>query len=136
MNEELEQSDSKQNQLDGEQEKSDSKQNQLIEIYKLQAQLANNISNRRITINRFYILVISGLVLIFPVYFRLPPEMQKLVSIDLLIVSVALLGITLSTAWFVLINSNIRLSMLKYEALKRLEDKLEYQFFKDEWGVS
>ena len=32
-----------------------------------------------------------------------------------------------------MISSNLRQSIIKYEALKKLEDKLEYQFFKDEW---
>ena len=134
MNQELEQSDENQDRLDEQQEKSDSNQDQLIEIYKLQAQLANSISNRRITINRFYILVMSGLVLLFPAYFKLPDEIRDVVSIELLMIGAALLGTTLSLAWFILINSNLRLSMLKYEALKKLENKLEYQFFKDEWG--
>ena len=48
-------------------------------------------------------------------------------------IGIALLGIPLSVTWFILINSNLRLSMLKYEALKKLEDNLEYQFFKEEW---
>ncbi len=51
-------------------EQSDGNQGQLIEIYKLQAQLANSISGRRITINRFYIVVMSGLVLIFPAFYK------------------------------------------------------------------
>ena len=127
MNEELEQPEESENQMP------DKDQNQIIEIYKLQSQLANSISNRRITIHRFYILVISGLVLIFPAFFKLPDKIQYLVPIELMVIGMSLLGITLSLAWFVLINSNLRLSMLKYEALKRLEDKLEYQFFRDEW---
>ena len=133
MNEELEQSGGNQNQINEEQQKSDGNQDQLIEIYKLQAQLANSISNRRITINRFYILVMSGLILIFPAYFKLPDEIQDIISLEFLMIGAALLGTTLSLAWFILINSNFRLSILKYEALKRLENKLEYQFFKDEW---
>ena len=132
MNEELEQSDEKQEHLNEEQKRSEGNQDQLIEIYKLQAQLANSISNRRITINRFYILVMSGLALIFPAFFKLPTEVQRVVSSEYLIMGLPLLGITLSLAWFILVNSNLRLSLIKYEALKKLEDKLEYQFFKDE----
>ena len=130
MNDKLEQSE--ENQLIEKSEQSNGKQSQLIEIYKLQAQLANSISSRRITINRFYILVMSGLALMFPTFFRLPAEVQRIVSSEYLIIGLPLLGITLSLAWFILINSNLRLSMIKYEALKNLEDKLEYQFFKDE----
>ena len=133
MNEELEKSDENQEQVNEEPGQSNGNQEQLIEIYKLQAQLADNISNRRITINRFYILVVSGLALIFAAFFKLPTEIQKLLSIGDLVVGLAFLGVNLSLAWFVLINSNLRLSMIKYEALKKLEDQLDYQFFKDEW---
>ena len=130
MNEELDQSDENQEPL----EQSEGSQDQLIEIYRLQAQLADNISNRRTTIHKFYLLLMSGLALIFPTFFKLPTEIRSQVSIEFLIVGMALLGIPLSVVWFILINSNLRQSMVKYEALKRLEDKLDYQFFRDEWA--
>ncbi len=129
MNEELEQLDEDQDQS----EKSDGNQSQLIEIYKLQAQLANSVSNRRSVIHKFYMLVMSGLTLIIPAFFKLPTEIRNLISIEFLILGLPLLGITLSVTWFILISSNLRQSLIKYEALKKLEDKLEYQFFKDEW---
>ena len=118
--------------MDAEQGQTKTNQDQLLEIYKLHAQLASSISSRRITINRFYILVMSGLALMFPAFFKLPIEVQRVVSSEYLIIGLPLLGITLSLAWFLLVNSNLRLSTIKYEALKNLEDKLEYQFFKDE----
>lgn len=130
MNEELELSDEKQDQL---LDQVGEIPNQLIEIYKLQAQLANSVSNRRSIIHKFYMLVMSGLTLIFPAFFKLPAEIRDLVSIEFLILGLPLLGITLSVTWFILVSSNLRQSIIKYEALKTLEDKLEYQFFKDEW---
>ena len=130
MNEEQEQSDENQEQL---LEQLDVNQERLIEIYKLQSQLADNISNRRTSIHKFYLLLMSGLALIFPTFFKLPTEIRSQVSIEFLVVGMALLGIPLTIVWFILINSNLRQSMVKYEALKRLEDKLDYQFFRDEW---
>ncbi len=129
MNEELEQLDEDQDQS----EQSEGNQSQLIEIYKLQAQLANSISNRRSAIHKFYTLLMSGLTLIIPAFSKLPTEIRDLISIEFLILGLPLLGITLSVVWFILISSNLRQSIIKYEALKTLEDKLEYQFFKDEW---
>ena len=38
---------------------------ELLEIYKLHAQLADNVSNRRATANHFYLLVLSGLSVLF-----------------------------------------------------------------------
>ena len=129
MNEELERLDEDHDQS----EQSDGNQSQLIEIYKLQAQLANSVSNRRSVIHKFYMLLMSGLTLIIPAFFKLPTEIRNLISIEFLILGLPLLGITLSVTWFILISSNLRQSIIKYEALKKLEDKLEYQFFKDEW---
>ena len=133
MDEKVEQPDETQEPSNEDQEHPARNQDQLIEIYKLQSQLADNISNRRVTIHKFYLLLMSGLALIFPTFFKLPTEIWSQVAIEFLLVGVALLGIPLSVVWFILINSNLRLCMLKYEALKRLEDRLEYQFFKDEW---
>ena len=130
MAEELEQSNENQEQL----EQSNGNQDQLIEIYKLQSQLADSISNRRFTINRFYILIMAGLFLVFPAFFKFPDEIRNLLPIGYLVAGVAFLGITLSVAWFISINSNLRLGMIKYEALKNLESELDYQFFNDEWN--
>ena len=129
MNEELEQLDEDQDPS----EQSNGNQSQLIEIYKIQSQLANSVSTRRSTIHKFYMLLMSGLMLIIPAFFKLPTEIQNLISIEILILGLPLLGITLSATWFLLISSNLRQSIIKYEALKKLEDKLEYQFFQAEW---
>ena len=115
----------------------DSKQEQLLEIYKLQAQLVNSISNRRTTTNRFYIVVMSGLTLIFSTFLqnkdKLPVELLSVVSIEQLIAAFGVLGLSLSWVWCISINSYLRVNSRKYEALKKLENKLEYQFFKSEW---
>ena len=135
MNEKLEQSDGNQDQVNEELEQSESSRDQLIEIYKLQSQLAISISNRRTTIHKFYLLLMSGLALIIPAFFKFPTGVRDQLSIEFLVISIGVLGIFLSVTWFVLINSNLRLSMLKYESLKNLEDKLEYQFFREEWKL-
>ena len=132
MNEELEQSDENQDELLKQVGES---QTQLIEIYKLQSQLAISISNRRTTIHKFYLLLMSGLALIIPAFFKFPTGVRDQLSIEFLVIGIGVLGICLSVTWFVLINSNLRLSMLKYESLKNLEDKLEYQFFREEWKL-
>lgn len=128
MNDEQEQPNESQDQL----EHSNENQDQLIEIYKLQSQLADSISNRRVTINRFYIFTMAGLFLVFPAFFKFPDEIRNLIPISYLVTGMAILGITLSVAWFISINSNLRLGMIKSETLKNLEDELDYQFFQDE----
>ena len=110
MNEELEQSNVNQEQL---LEGLEVNQDQLIEIYKLHTQLANHIINRRMTINRFYMLLMSGLALIFPAFSKLPAEIQELISTEYLILGVPLLGVVLSLTWFASINSNLRTGCYK-----------------------
>ena len=115
-------------------EQSDGKKVQLIEIYKVHTELVNNITNRRVTINRFYTLLMSAVTLLFPAFFKLPTEIQEFISTEHLIMAVGLLGMILSFSWLASIDSNLRQGMIKYEVLKGLEDKLDYQFFKEEWG--
>lgn len=115
------------------------KQNRLVEIYKLQSQLTNSISNRRTTANRFYIVLMSGLVFIFSALLqnkgKLPSELLNIVSIEQVIAGLGLSGLTLSWVWGVSINSYLRVNSRKYEELKRLEKELEYQFFRNEWEL-
>ena len=67
--------------MDEKQQDSNSKQDRLIEIYKLHVQQANNISNRRTTTNRFYLLVMSALTVIFSALLqnldKLPKESRR-----------------------------------------------------------
>ena len=122
--------------MDDKHEALDGKQDRLIEIYKLQVQLVNNISNRRTTTNRFYLLVMSALTVIFSALLRnldkLPKELVDIVSVEWIIVSLGVLGITLSWIWCLSINAYLRVNSRKYKALNKLEDALEYQFFKSE----
>ncbi len=122
--------------MDEKQEELDSKQDRLIEVYKLQVQQANNISNRRTTTNRFYLLVMSALTIIFSALLRnldkLPKDLVDIVSVEWMIVSLGVLGITLSWIRCLSINAYLRVNSRKYKALNQLEDVLEYKFFKNE----
>lgn len=114
------------------------KQNRLIEIYKLHVQQANNISNRRTTTNRYYLLVMAGFTVIFTTFLQyreqLPPTLLEMVSVEWFIASIGVLGISVSWAWVMSINSYLRVNSRKYEALREMENKLEYKFFEREWN--
>lgn len=124
--------------MDDKQEGLERKQDRFIEIYKLQVQQANNISNRRTTTNRFYLLVMSALTVIFSALLqnldKLPKDLVDIVSVEWIIVSLGILGITLSWIWCLSINAYLRVNSRKYKALDQLEDVLEYKFFKSEVG--
>ena len=111
--------------------KMDSKQQELLELYKLHAQLADNVSNRRATANRFYMLVLSGLVVLFSSLI----QRQNGIPLGLLMVGFGLFGMLLAAAWYVVIRSYRQLNSGKFKALHELEEKLAYPFFKREWEL-
>ncbi len=111
--------------------KMDSKQQELLEIYKLHAQLADNVSNRRATANRFYMLVLSGLVVLFSAL----TQRQNGIPLGCLMVGFGLFGMLLAAAWYVVIRSYRQLNTGKFLALHELEAQLAYPFFKREWEL-
>ena len=123
--------------MDIEQGQSNVKQDQLLEIYKIHVEQANNISNRRTTINRFYQVFLSGLVVIFAATLQNKNgESVKLlsgISIEWIMLVLGGLGMWLTLIWCISVDSNLLQNTRKYETLKILEGKLEYQFLKQEW---
>ena len=126
----------------------EAKQDQLLEIYKLQTQIANSVSTRQTTINRFYQVILSGLTLIFLVLLQrktgvIPEELsidginQYMLDsvIELFAVYLGFFGASLALIWALTIDTCLRLNYQKYEVLKKLEAKLEYQFFTQEWEL-
>ena len=104
---------------------------ELLEIYKLHAGLADSISKQRGTANRFYMLVLSGLAVIFSAFL----QHKNGVSLRWLMVGFGLFGMFLTTAWYVVIRSYRQLNTGKFNALHELEEKLTYPFFKREWSL-
>ena len=110
--------------------KMDEKQ-ELLEIYKLHAQLADNVSNRRATANQFYLLVLSGLSVLFSALL----QRENGVPLGWLMVGFGLFGMLLASAWYIVIRSYRQLNSGKFKALHELEEKLAYPFFKREWDL-
>lgn len=107
------------------------KKQELLEIYKLHAQLADNVSNRRATANHFYLLVLSGLSVLFSALL----QRNNGVPLGTLMVGFGLFGILLASAWYIVIRSYRQLNSGKFKALHELEEKLAYPFFKREWDL-
>ena len=115
-------------------------QDQLLEIYKLQAQLTNNMSNRRTTTSRFYQLALSGVLLIFFTMVQhkdkiLPKELSDKLTAETLMIGLGYVGLFLSWIWFVSIDVYLDAISRKYEVLKKLESQLEFQFITEEWEL-
>ena len=104
---------------------------ELLEIYKLHAGLADSVSRQRGTTNRFYLLLMSGLSVLFSGLLRL----QDGVPLGSLMVGFGLLGTLLAVAWYIHIRSYRQLNSGKFKPLHELEEKLAYPFFKREWEL-
>ena len=107
------------------------KKQELLEIYKLHAQLADNVSNRRATANHFYLLVLSGLSVLFSALL----QRKNGVPLGSLMVGFGLFGMFLAAAWYVVIRSYRQLNSGKFDVLQELEKQLAYPFFTREWEL-
>lgn len=107
-----------------------SERDQLLEIYKLHAELADRVSQRREGANRLFVSLQVGLVVFLAALIRFGIEdipQQLVFSV------VGVVGTLLSASWFVVLRSYRQLNSEKFRVLHDLEKKLPYQFFTQEW---
>lgn len=104
---------------------------EVLEIYKLHAELADSVSRQRSTANRFYMLVLSGLAVLFSAFLR----RENGVPLGWFMVGFGLFGMLLAVAWYIVIRSYRQLNSGKFKALHELEEKLAYPFFRREWDL-
>ena len=110
----------------------DPRQTEILEIYKLHAELADRVSQRREGANRLYVSLLVGLMVFLGAVLRFGAG-DFPVNMVLLIAGV--MGSLLSVSWFVVIRSYRQLNSGKFKALHELEEKLAYPFFKREWEL-
>ena len=110
----------------------DLKRNELLEIYKLHADLADKVSQRREGTNRIYVSLLVGLAVFVSTLFWLGNGNDYDKPI---LVSAGVIGTSLSVSWYVVIRSYRQLNTGKFLALHELEEKLAYPFFKREWEL-
>ena len=108
----------------------DSEQNRLLEIYRLHAELADRVSQRREGANRLYVSLHVGLVIFLAALMRFgfgdAPE-------RLVFGAIGSFGVLLSVSWFVVIRSYSQLNGEKYRVLGEIEEQLPFQFLAKEW---
>ena len=104
---------------------------ELLEIYKLHAELADSVSKQRATANRFYILILSGLAVLFSTFL----QRKNGVPLEWLMVGFGVFGLLLAVAWHGVIRSYRQLNTAKFKVLHELEEKLAYPFSKREWDL-
>ena len=109
---------------------SDSDQHHLLEIYKLHAELADRVSQRREGANRLYVSLLVGLIVLVAALLRFgigetPGGLVLLV--------IGLVGVLLAVSWILVIRSYRQLNTEKFRVLASLEERLKFPFFTLEW---
>ena len=110
----------------------DDNKQELLEIYKLHAELADRVSQRREGANRLYVTLLTGILILLVAFLRYG---TGVIPVWVILLTIGFLGVLLSVSWFVVIRSYRQLNSGKFKALHELEEKLAYPFFKREWDL-
>lgn len=106
------------------------KQEELLEIYKLHAELADRVSQRREGANRLFVTLLTGLMAAGVAMITTGSSTEPDRIVFWLVGAV---GLCLSASWYVIIRSYRQLNTGKFKALQQLEENLSYSFFTREW---
>ena len=101
-----------------------------MELYKLHAEFADRVSQRREGANRLYTGLLTGLAAALGAMFQLAPSDEP---INVTFLLGGILGAMLSASWYIVIRSYRQLNSGKFKALHELETRLSYPFFTREW---
>ena len=110
----------------------DEQKQELLEIYKLHAELADRVSQRREGANRLYVSLLVGLMLFAAAILRFGTNG---VSVDMVLFGAGVLGSILAVSWYIVIRSYRQLNTGKFNALQDMERHLAYPFLTKEWGL-
>ena len=110
----------------------DENRRELLEIYKLHAELADRVSQRREGANRLFVSLLTGTLIFLAALLRYGAET---IPVGAVVTAIGIFGIFLAAAWYVIIRSYRQLNSGKFAALHELEEKLAYPFFKREWEL-
>ena len=110
----------------------DADRTELLEIYKLHAELADRVSQRREGANRLYVSLLAAMVTFLAVSIRFGVGN---LPVGVMLGSAGVFGALLSLSWFFVLRSYRQLNSGKFRALHELETKLAYPFFTTEWKL-
>ena len=108
------------------------RQDELLEIYKLHAELADRVSQRREGANRLYVSLLLGLAALLAALLRFGGGD---LSPRIVLLAAGIVGALLSASWYVVIRSYRQLNTGKFLALNELEKKIAFPFFEREWDL-
>lgn len=109
-----------------------SSQKDLLEIYKLHAELADRVSQRREGANRLYVSLLAGIMVLVATLLRYRTN-DGHETIALFVIGI--LGMCLAVSWYIVIRSYRQLNSGKFKTLHELEENLVYAFYTREWEL-
>lgn len=104
----------------------------LLEIYKLHAELADRVSQRREAANRLHVSLLAGLIVFVAVLLRYRADDE---AETMVLCAIGFLGMCLAVSWYIVIRSHRQLNTGKLATLTELEKMLPYPFFTREWKL-
>lgn len=110
----------------------DDDKRELLEIYKLHAELADRVSQRREGANKLYVSLLTAILVLLAAFLRYGTGE---IPVRAILTAGGVLGVLLSLSWYIVIRSYRQLNAGKFDALHELEEKLAYPFFKREWEL-
>lgn len=110
----------------------DIEQHERLEIYKLHAELADRVSQRREGANRLYVSLLVGLVVFLAALLRFG---MGQVPVQPVLGGLGAFGVLLSISWIIVILSYRQLNSAKFRVLQEMEEQLVHKFFVREEGL-
>lgn len=102
----------------------------LFKQYEFYASTSSQVSDRRLRTNRFYVSLLSGVLVVVPVVF----DLESLSPIRLAAMAlVGFVGLSLCVLWFFNIWSYKQLNAGKYAVIHAMEQELPYACYDREW---
>jgi hypothetical protein len=99
----------------------------LLEQYKLYVEMADRVSQRRLTTNQYFLSINSAL-LAFVGYVTSKEQISSYLAL------VGIAGIVLSVLWWQILTSYRDLNTAKFNLLHRVESRLPLNLFMAEWN--
>ena len=103
-----------------------------MEQYKLYVEMADRVSQRRDSANRFYAGLLSGMAALLAVAVS-ASIFEEIEAVIYLVV--ALVGATLCLVWFLNIRSYRQLNTGKFQVIHELEQTLPHAMYAREWEI-
>ena len=110
----------------------DKTKQELLEIYKIHAELADRISQRREGANRLYVSLLSIILALLAALLRYG---TGIIPVWVVLGIAGVLGMLLAASWYIIIRSYRQLNKGKFDTLLELEENLAFPFFKREWEL-